>query len=178
MQIFTRMTKSWSESLSISGVCCSAMRLSWRYFVKRWKHRPSCTRPARPRRCFALALDMNDCVKRDSCLRSSNLISLCLPVSMTQVMSGIVTPVSAMFVASTILRTPGGGTRNAACWSSLEMVECSGYTYQSALNEGWLTNMSLRIIRDCFNQTSDQIVINGVLVIRGEHTTCGRTVTW
>jgi hypothetical protein len=29
----------------------------------------------------------------------SYLISLCLPVSITQVMSGIVTPVSAMFVA-------------------------------------------------------------------------------
>jgi hypothetical protein len=37
---------------------------------------------------------------------------------MTQTQSGIVTPVSAMLVAMTILRTPGGGVLKTALWPS------------------------------------------------------------
>lgn len=51
------------------------------------------------------------------------LISFALPQSMTNTTSGIVIPVSAMFVASTIFLTPGGGTSNAALWLSDDRTE-------------------------------------------------------
>lgn len=89
LQILTRSTRSCRDRRSISGVCCSASyhcqrslssgrcnvhtSLSWRYLVKRWKQIPFCTRPARPRRCLALAREMKDSTSRESCLLSSNL---------------------------------------------------------------------------------------------------------
>lgn len=81
----------------------------------------------------------------------TNLISRCFPVSITQVMSGIVIPVSAMFVAisriyyfnsyllrisvhspMTIFRTPGGNKSKTAAWFSLEIMECSGNIRKSS----------------------------------------------
>ena len=47
---------------------------------------------------------------------------------MTKLTSGIVMPVSAMFVAMTILRTPGAATLNAAACSVDESTECSAMT--------------------------------------------------
>jgi hypothetical protein len=52
----------------------------------------------------------------------TNLISLCFPLSITQTMSGMVTPVSAMLVEMTILRTPGGGLLKTAAWPSDETL--------------------------------------------------------
>lgn len=46
-------------------------------------------------------------------VRFPYLFSLALPVSITNTTSGIVIPVSAMFVASTTFLTPFGGTSNA-----------------------------------------------------------------
>ena len=110
LQILTRRTRSWRESRSISGVCCSAIwihisdlgtkrlmglpprtRLSWRDFVKRWKQRPFCTRPARPRRCLAFAREMKDSRSLDSCRLSSNLTDDGL-VDVRQVEKGITVP--------------------------------------------------------------------------------------
>ena len=58
----------------------------------------------------------------------ANLFSLALPVSMTKTTSGMVMPVSAMLVAMTILRHPGGGTSNASLWSCDVNTEWSGIT--------------------------------------------------
>lgn len=76
------------------------------------KHTPSCTRPARPFRWFAFDLAIHVSTNREICRFSSKRISRCLPESITQVMSGIVTPVSARLVEMTIFLTPGGGTLN------------------------------------------------------------------
>ena len=46
---------------------------------------------------------------------SLNLVSFTRHVSITNTTSGIVTPVSAIFVANTILRIPDGGVENASC---------------------------------------------------------------
>ena len=56
-------------------------------------------------------------------LQLPHLISRCLPESMTQTQSGIVTPVSAMLVAMTTLRTPGGGVLKTALWPSEETLQ-------------------------------------------------------
>ena len=50
------------------------------------------------------------------------------PESITNTTSGIVTPVSAMLVASTILRTPHGGTKNTFDCSADEREECKPST--------------------------------------------------
>ena len=60
-------------------------------------------------------------------------------------MSGIVTPVSARLVETTILRTPGGGRLNTAAWSSFDTDECSGSTLNSREpKSGWPSSVSTR----------------------------------
>lgn len=54
---------------------------------------------------------------------ATHLFSLAFPESMTKVTSGIVMPVSAMFVAMTIFRVPDGGTVKAADWSDDDSTE-------------------------------------------------------
>ena len=79
-----------------------------------------------PRQLSSLVESTETSAKQDKWEQHSDLISLCFPVSMTHVTSGMVMPVSAMFVARTTFLTPCGGTRNAFSCSSLAMVECSG----------------------------------------------------
>lgn len=151
LRILIRKARSCKESRSISGIGCSAMEVSKRAFVNMWKQIPSCTRPARPRRCKAFERAIQHSTSFDICLFSSKRISLCLPESITAVISGMVTPVSAIFVETTILRTPGGGTyrigasvrlrltdetdfrltsKTRAC-CSLDIDECSGKIWKS-----------------------------------------------
>lgn len=55
-------------------------------------------------------------------------------------------PVSAMFVAITILRIPRGGMSNTADWFSLDTVECKGKRRKFKLspNEGCSESMSFK----------------------------------
>ena len=90
LQTLTRSTRSCNDNRIISGVCCSESclrvsqrimqskeeyptSLSCRSLLNIWKHMPFCTRPARPRRCFALAREIKDSTSLESCRRSSNL---------------------------------------------------------------------------------------------------------
>ena len=57
-----------------------------------------------------------------------HLFSLTLPVSITNTTSGMVMPVSAMLVASTIFLVPAGGTVNAWLWSAELSTECNATT--------------------------------------------------
>ena len=57
-----------------------------------------------------------------------HLFSLTLPVSITNITSGMVMPVSAMLVASTIFLVPAGGTVNAWLWSAELSTECNATT--------------------------------------------------
>ena len=59
-------------------------------------------------------------------LDGSYWVSLTRPLSMTNTTSSMVMDVSAMFVAMTTLRTPGGGLLNVRRCSSEDRVECSG----------------------------------------------------
>jgi hypothetical protein len=78
-------------------------------------HTPGLTRPARPFRCAALALLHQPSVNFASCVRASKVIRFTRPESTTCVTSGIVTEVSATFVASTTFRVPfGAGGERAA----------------------------------------------------------------
>ena len=52
------------------------------------------------------------------------LFSFTFPASITNTTSGIVIPVSAIFVASTIFLTPAGGILNTDCWSADDSIEC------------------------------------------------------
>ena len=120
--ILVRSARSERLRRIISGRGWSAI-LSWRNLVKRWKQRPRWTRPARPRRCAALLLAMKVSMRRliwrfssnlgegsvqeEGCCEVTYLISRCLPVSITQVISGMVIPVSAMLVAEGMLSDNG-----------------------------------------------------------------------
>lgn len=107
----TGLSRIWQYSIIILGKFKTLTLTSCLSCVNRWKHIPSRTRPARPRRCFALLFDIFVKISRLNCLFSSNLqaklvqllrahvgmtltyhISRCRPVSITQVISGIVIP--------------------------------------------------------------------------------------
>mmetsp|Transcript_17145 Transcript_17145/g.60172 ORF Transcript_17145/g.60172 Transcript_17145/m.60172 type:complete len:255 (+) Transcript_17145:800-1564(+) len=110
---------------SISATWKSAIA-AWRSLEKRWMLRPGRTRPARPARCLADARDVHVACRLEHCVKGSYSICLTLPASMTKTMSSMVIDVSAMLVAMTILRTPGGGRSNTARCSDVDSVECSG----------------------------------------------------
>ena len=101
---------------SISGACDGAM-VANRARVNMAKRAPGATRPARPRRCFAAARETHASASADTPRLASQRISFARPVSMTYRTSSIVTEVSATFVATTILRTPGGGRSKIRRWS-------------------------------------------------------------
>lgn len=65
---------------------------------------------------------------------SNYQFSLTLPLSITNTMSGIVIPVSAIFVAKTIFLKPFGGFLNISSWLSFDSVECNGKTLCLLLN--------------------------------------------
>ena len=83
----------------------------------------------------------------------SQRFSFSFPVSMTKTTSGNVREASAMFVARTTLRTPGGGILNACSSSQFHMfVGCSTRAYlsrytdwgklrgrQNTLGIGWMS---------------------------------------
>mmetsp|Transcript_58811 Transcript_58811/g.174985 ORF Transcript_58811/g.174985 Transcript_58811/m.174985 type:complete len:291 (-) Transcript_58811:536-1408(-) len=122
-ELRTWSMSSMREHRRISGVGISWSRRSKRLRVTRWKLKPSRTRPARPRRCRTSAREMN-CSFREEVLEGSwYRWLLTLPLSTTKTTSGMVTPVSAMFVLSTILRTPRRGRSKAfACSSPLRTL--------------------------------------------------------
>jgi len=68
--------------------------------------------------------------------RATDLISRCFPLSITQTISGMVTPVSAMLVEMTIFRTPGGGLlKTAACPSEETLRKEREETCQNGFHE-------------------------------------------
>mmetsp|Transcript_29918 Transcript_29918/g.97480 ORF Transcript_29918/g.97480 Transcript_29918/m.97480 type:complete len:277 (+) Transcript_29918:832-1662(+) len=128
---------------NISGVPKSDMVASC-IELKRWKQYPSRTRPARPRRCRALARLTHVVTSEDNRPFGSYCVSRTRPVSMTNTTSSMVMEVSAMLVDKTTLRTPSGGVANARCCSSLESVECTGVTMKFSASAP-LLNASLRV---------------------------------
>mmetsp|Transcript_6565 Transcript_6565/g.16245 ORF Transcript_6565/g.16245 Transcript_6565/m.16245 type:complete len:274 (-) Transcript_6565:533-1354(-) len=109
---------SCSGPRSISGVraaCISCVCRQLVYSLKLW---PARTRPARPARWRASACEIHTSTRRRICLRSSNMLCFARPLSMTKTASSMVIEVSAMLVASTTLRAPGGvGSKILACMS-------------------------------------------------------------
>ena len=125
-------------------------------FENKWKQRPDWTRPARPRRCAALLRATKVSTSRLSCLFSSNLsqsnqsfciwltefvrylISRCFPVSMTQVISGIVMPANVRFESSTIPEQRRFLTRlcNVCGWIRL-MIEWINDYFPSKMAYRW-----------------------------------------
>ena len=70
---------------------------------------PAWHRPARPLRWVAEVWEIHSHFSMLVLVRESKVFSLTLPVSTTYTMSGMVTPVSATLVASTIFLCPLGG---------------------------------------------------------------------
>lgn len=58
--------------------------------------------------------------------KTTYLISLCLPVSITTVTSSMVKLVSATLVATTTFKTPGGGRSNTRDWVAGDKPPCNG----------------------------------------------------
>ena len=120
------------RTISVSGTRCISgtwwLRIfsSWRWEVYSAKHFPGLTRPARPARCLAAARDTHPSSRLAIPRRGSHWRSFTRPVSTTTTTSGIVTDVSATLVATTILRTPRGGTLNASRCSAGVHRECRG----------------------------------------------------
>mmetsp|Transcript_8289 Transcript_8289/g.19808 ORF Transcript_8289/g.19808 Transcript_8289/m.19808 type:complete len:432 (+) Transcript_8289:974-2269(+) len=111
---------------SISGLRAASMYRTERKRVYSLKTCPARTRPARPARCRASACEIHTSTSRRMFLRSSNIDCLARPASITNTASSMVMEVSAMFVASTTLRTPGGIVSNTADCSAGDSDECSG----------------------------------------------------
>jgi hypothetical protein len=105
----------------ISGTVFSSISSSKASRVKRRKHLPGATRPARPARCCAEALEMGATVRLSMPAPEPlalYALDLQKPGSTTKVMPSMVSDVSAMLVASTTLRAPSGvGSKMRACSS-------------------------------------------------------------
>mmetsp|Transcript_14939 Transcript_14939/g.48466 ORF Transcript_14939/g.48466 Transcript_14939/m.48466 type:complete len:386 (+) Transcript_14939:305-1462(+) len=126
--LIVRTSRS-SGTRRISGCWCASATWSKEWLVLRWKATPGRTRPARPRRCLALARETSTS-SSDSILRAGSYrFSFIRAQSTTKTTSSMVTDVSAMFVASTTLRTPAGGRSNTRRWSSGGSVEWSGSSH-------------------------------------------------
>mmetsp|Transcript_14926 Transcript_14926/g.58509 ORF Transcript_14926/g.58509 Transcript_14926/m.58509 type:complete len:379 (-) Transcript_14926:1626-2762(-) len=106
-----RITRVSSGAVRISGSSRSAIFAA--FFSYSRTQTPARTRPARPLRCAALAALHHPSVKLASWVRGSCVIRFTRPVSMTTVTSGMVTDVSAAFVARTTLTSSGGAGAKA-----------------------------------------------------------------
>mmetsp|Transcript_80614 Transcript_80614/g.250175 ORF Transcript_80614/g.250175 Transcript_80614/m.250175 type:complete len:208 (+) Transcript_80614:1171-1794(+) len=124
-ELRTWSMSSMREHRKISGVGTSWSRRSKRLRVMRWKEKPSHTRPARPRRCRTSAREINCSLSEEVLEGSWYRWLFTLPLSTTKTTSGMVTPVSAMFVLNTIFRTPRRGRSNAFACSSPLRTLCS-----------------------------------------------------
>ena len=96
--------------------------------MKSAKHTPGLVLPALPFLCRAAARDTKSSTSRPIPRDASCLRSLSLPESITKLTSSIVMDVSAMLVATTHLRTPGGGRWKTLRWSAGDTEECKGKT--------------------------------------------------
>mmetsp|Transcript_12710 Transcript_12710/g.53762 ORF Transcript_12710/g.53762 Transcript_12710/m.53762 type:complete len:202 (+) Transcript_12710:3182-3787(+) len=101
---------------SISGGCCGDMLANCAR-ENMANRAPGAVRPERPRLCFAAACETHASASTDRPRCESQHISFARPVSTTYLTSSIVTDVSAMLVATTILRTPLGGRSKILRWS-------------------------------------------------------------
>mmetsp|Transcript_32841 Transcript_32841/g.75008 ORF Transcript_32841/g.75008 Transcript_32841/m.75008 type:complete len:267 (-) Transcript_32841:723-1523(-) len=99
--------------LTISGAVWSSIPSMAKSSGQSLQHVPPDVRPARPARCVIDARDVQTVVSSRILVDGLYLDSLTRHVSMTWVMSGMVTEVSAMFVLSTTLTRPSLGGRKA-----------------------------------------------------------------
>eukprot|EP00964_Phaeocystis_antarctica_P052290 scaffold30603_cov48-Phaeocystis_antarctica.AAC.2 len=76
-------TRRSSGTRRTSGVCASSAIVSWACEVSRWKATPGRQRPARPRRCLALARETRTSSSDSIRLAGSKRFSFMRPVSMT-----------------------------------------------------------------------------------------------
>mmetsp|Transcript_28681 Transcript_28681/g.61166 ORF Transcript_28681/g.61166 Transcript_28681/m.61166 type:complete len:218 (+) Transcript_28681:1372-2025(+) len=118
-----RKTSCSSGTRCTSGACAANVIFSCRCLVNKWTATPSRTRPARPLRCRAFDRATKQSSRDDMRLSGSYRFSFMRPVSTTKATSSIVMAVSAIFVASTTLRTPLGGRVKTRRCSSGGMVE-------------------------------------------------------
>mmetsp|Transcript_14056 Transcript_14056/g.42431 ORF Transcript_14056/g.42431 Transcript_14056/m.42431 type:complete len:238 (-) Transcript_14056:158-871(-) len=124
-------TSSSSGTRTISGAWKGRM-LSKRSRVYSAKHIPGRTRPARPARCLAAAWDTKSSTRALMPRAALWRRSFSLPASTTYTTSAIVRLVSAMLVAKTTLRTPGGGVaKTRRCWSPATLL-CSGSSHAAS----------------------------------------------
>mmetsp|Transcript_12022 Transcript_12022/g.40673 ORF Transcript_12022/g.40673 Transcript_12022/m.40673 type:complete len:284 (+) Transcript_12022:860-1711(+) len=114
-----------SEVRTISGSWYSSSSRSFER-GKRCQHLPGLTRPARPRRCVALARETHAGSSAPILFSASYVFSLWRPLSITKTTSSMVMLLSAMFVEMTILRMPSGGGLNTSFWLAVGIWECSG----------------------------------------------------
>ncbi len=89
---------------------------------QRRKQTPGAVRPARPARCSAEAREMRCTSRRFMPLDGSNKLRRSSPASTTMRTPSMVRLVSAMFVASTILRRPARAGRSAASCSPVRKL--------------------------------------------------------
>mmetsp|Transcript_10773 Transcript_10773/g.44578 ORF Transcript_10773/g.44578 Transcript_10773/m.44578 type:complete len:205 (-) Transcript_10773:1826-2440(-) len=100
----------------ISGTGLLSSSCWYDHAVYRRKAFPGAVRPARPARCIAAALDTGVTTRLAMPLRGLKAFCLTNPGSMTYLMPSMVSDVSAMLVASTILRAFSGvGSKIFAC---------------------------------------------------------------
>mmetsp|Transcript_35449 Transcript_35449/g.89727 ORF Transcript_35449/g.89727 Transcript_35449/m.89727 type:complete len:343 (+) Transcript_35449:349-1377(+) len=92
---------------------------------------PGASRPARPLRCRACACDTGTTCSESAPSRAEYARALTKPVSTTNLTPGMVMDVSAMLVASTALRTPGGAGSNTRICCSGGMAAKMGSTSSS-----------------------------------------------
>mmetsp|Transcript_24687 Transcript_24687/g.65242 ORF Transcript_24687/g.65242 Transcript_24687/m.65242 type:complete len:200 (-) Transcript_24687:170-769(-) len=121
-------TRRSSGTREISGGWKLSMTSSCVKLVIRWKATPGRVRPARPRRCLALARETRTSSSDSMRFAGSKRFSFMRPQSMTKLTSSTVMAVSAMFVAMTIFRTPGGARSKTRRCSSGGSMPCRGST--------------------------------------------------
>ncbi len=122
-----------ATSISAGGKAASAPSSP---LVHMRKHSPGATRPARPQRWAASALETRSVTSRAMPLPGSNRARRASPASTTTRTPGMVSEVSAIEVASTTRRRPAGAGLSAARWALKSSAPYSGSASASAGRTG------------------------------------------
>mmetsp|Transcript_96090 Transcript_96090/g.255296 ORF Transcript_96090/g.255296 Transcript_96090/m.255296 type:complete len:203 (+) Transcript_96090:504-1112(+) len=101
---FSRSTTLERFVLWISGIVIASISVKYAFSVYKRQHAPGPVRPALPRRWLAFACEMGLTRKLSIPILGLYSFSLQYPVSMTYLMPSTVSDVSAMLVATMILR--------------------------------------------------------------------------
>ena len=116
----------------ISGIVLSSSSCWKDHAVYSLKHLPGATRPALPARWFADAFEIGVTIRLSIPVRGLKVVYLPNPVSITNTILSIVIDVSAMLVASTTFREPGGVGSKILAYRSEGNEEYIGQIINSA----------------------------------------------